>query len=139
LFGGGFGEQWDRKYSDIHIFDTRTNVWTKPKVIGSAPVCTFTVAFAVGNFMFIFGGQSLDDNNLTNTLYCFDTVSLEWKKMDTGADRKCPSQRDMASGNIIGNKMVMFGGYCGAAVDSWWQLDIDPLLVGPQSALLPHA
>jgi len=137
LFGGGFGEQWDRKYSDVHVFDTNTNIWTKPKVSGSAPVCTFTVAFAVGNFMFIFGGQSLADNNLTNSLYCLDTVSLEWTLMDTGIN--VPSQRDMASGNVVGNNMIMFGGYHGMAVDSWWSLEIDPVLAGPQSALLPHA
>lgn len=26
LFGGGCGEQWDSKFSDVYVFDTTTNV-----------------------------------------------------------------------------------------------------------------
>jgi len=136
LFGGGCGEQWDRKFSDVHVFDISTNRWSKPKINGSAPVCTFTVAFGVGTFMFVFGGQSVYDNSLTNDLYVLDTVSLEWKKLQ--AANTYPSSRDMASGNVVDCNMFMFGGYCGAAIDSWWNLQLDPVLVDTHS-MPPYA
>jgi len=135
LFGGGCGEQWDKKFADIHVFDTTTSIWTKPVVTGSAPVCTFTAAFAMGVFMFVFGGQSLYDNNLTNDLYALDTVALTWTKVQ--AENAYPSARDMASGNVIGNNMYMFGGYCGAAIDSWWHLKMDPMLGDLQESMNP--
>lgn len=124
LFGGGCGEQWDSKFSDIYVFDTTTNEWTKPKITGQAPVCTFTVTFAAGVFLFVFGGQSLHDNNLTNELYCLDTVSLTWTNLVTTGTK--PGARDMASGNVVGNNMFMFGGYCGTAIDNLFKLHMDP-------------
>jgi len=124
LFGGGCGEQWDSKFSDVYVFDTTTNEWIKPKITGSAPVCTFTVTFAAGVFLFVFGGQSLHDNNLTNELYCLDTVSLTWTNLTTTGTK--PGARDMASGNIVGSSMYMFGGYCGTAIDNLFKLHMDP-------------
>jgi len=132
LFGGGCGEQWDMKYSDVHVFNPATNTWTRPKITGQAPVCTFTVAFVLGVFLFVFGGQSLHDNNLTNDLYVLDTVSMEWGKIV--AQNQYPSPRDMASGNVVDNVMHMFGGYCGSAIDNFYMLQMDPALGGPPRA-----
>jgi len=140
LFGGGCGEQWDMKYSDVHIFNPQTNTWVRPKIQGHAPVCTFTVAFVLGVFLFVFGGQSLYDNNLTNDLYILDTVSMEWNKIQ--AQNGSPSPRDMASGNVVENNMYMFGGYCGQAIDSLYVLQMDPILEGvkrPKNSLPPNA
>lgn len=136
LFGGGCGEQWDSKFSDVFVFDTTTNEWTKPKITGNAPVCTFTVTFAAGVFLFVFGGQSLNDNNLTNELYCLDTVSMQWHKLS--ADDK-PGARDMASGNVVGSSMFMFGGYCGSAIDTLYKLQMDPKIADTQVSLPPRA
>jgi Rab9 effector protein with kelch motifs len=137
LFGGGCGEQWDVKYNDIHVFDPATNVWTKPKVHGIAPVCTFTIAFSSGVFLFLFGGQSIYDNNLTNDLYVLDTVHMAWTKLQ--AHNAYPSARDMASGNVVANTMHMFGGYCGAAIDSFFMLQMDPALDPNPISLPPYA
>jgi len=138
LFGGGCGEQWDSKFSDVFVFDTTTNEWTKPKITGHAPVCTFTVTFAAGVFLFVFGGQSLSDNNLTNELYCLDTVSLTWTNLTTTGTK--PGARDMASGNIVGSSMVMFGGYCGTAIDNLFKLHMDPEIAEtPAPCQLPNA
>lgn len=139
LFGGGCGEQWDSKFSDVYVFDTTTNEWTKPKINGQAPVCTFTVSFAAGVFLFVFGGQSLHDNNLTNELYCLDTVSLTWTNLTTTGTK--PGARDMASGNTIGSSMVMFGGYCGTAIDNLFKLHMDPDIADalPAPSQLPNA
>lgn len=138
LFGGGCGEQWDSKFSDVYVYDTITNEWTKPKITGQAPVCTFTVTFAAGVFLFVFGGQSLHDNNLTNELYCLDTVSLTWTNLTTTGTK--PGARDMASGNILGSSMVMFGGYCGTAIDNLFKLHMDPEIAEvPAPCQLPNA
>jgi len=134
LFGGGCGEQWDMKYSDVHVFNPETNTWLRPKIQGQAPVCTFTVAFVLGVFLFVFGGQSLLDNNLTNDLYVLDTVSMEWSKLQ--AQNPYPSPRDMASGNVVDNNMHMFGGYCGSAIDNFFTLQMDPVLGGNPRAKL---
>eukprot|EP00026_Physarum_polycephalum_P007327 Phypoly_transcript_07386.p1 GENE.Phypoly_transcript_07386~~Phypoly_transcript_07386.p1 ORF type:complete len:415 (+),score=66.17 Phypoly_transcript_07386:141-1385(+) len=138
LFGGGCGEQWDSKFSDVYVFDTTANEWMKPKITGSAPVCTFTVTFAAGVFLFVFGGQSLHDNNLTNELYCLDTVSLTWTNLTTTGTK--PGARDMASGNVVGPNMYMFGGYCGTAIDNLFKLHMDPEIANLQSpSQLPNA
>jgi len=135
LFGGGCGEQWDMKFADVFVFDTTNNTWTKPKVTGQAPVCTFTVAFSAGVFLFVFGGQSLADNNLTNELYCLDTVSMTWTHL--GATGEKPGARDMASGNVVDSCMYMFGGYCGTAIDTLYKLQMDPEISGMQPGSLP--
>jgi len=137
LFGGGCGEQWDLKFSDVYVFDTNTFEWMKPKVTGQAPVCTFTVTFSVGVFLFVFGGQSFTDNNLTSELYCLDTVSMTWNKVVTTGER--PSPRDMASGNVVGSSMYMFGGYCGTAIDNLLQLQLDPSIIEPKTSLPPNS
>jgi len=136
LFGGGCGEQWDHKFADVYVFDTTTNEWIKPKVVGMAPVCTFTVTFSVGVFLFVFGGQSFTDNNLTAELYCLDTVSMTWSKVIPAGER--PSPRDMASGNVVGSSMYMFGGYCGTAIDNLFKLQMDPAIMEPKTSLPPH-
>jgi len=140
LFGGGCGEQWDLKYADVHVYNPSSNTWQRPKITGQAPVCTFTVAFVLGVFLFVFGGQSLYDNNLTNDLYVLDTVSMEWTKLV--AQNPYPSPRDMASGNVVDNVMYMFGGYCGSAIDNFYMLQMDPALGGVPAkrlTLMPNA
>lgn len=138
LFGGGCGEQWDSKFSDVFVYDTTTNEWVKPAITGHAPVCTFTVAFSAGVFLFIFGGQSLNDNNLTNELYCLDTVSMTWTNVNTAGSK--PGARDMASGNVVGSAMYMFGGYCGNAINSLYKLEMDPAIAAlPSTSLSPFA
>jgi len=137
LFGGGCGEQWDLKFADVFVFDTISHEWIKPKVTGQAPVCTFTVAFSAGVFLFVFGGQSLHDNNLTNDLYCLDTVSMTWTHLTATGDK--PGARDMASGNIVDTSMFMFGGYCGTAIETLYKLQMDPEISGAQLSLPPHS
>lgn len=136
LFGGGCGEQWDLKFADIYVFDTITNEWMKPKLTGSAPVCTFTVTFSAGVFLFVFGGQSLQDNNLTSELYCLDTVSMTWTNLVATGEK--PGARDMASGNVVDSNMYMFGGYCGTAIENFYKLQMDPDIVAKLS-LPPRA
>ena len=66
----------------------------KPKITGQAPVCTFTVTFAAGVFLFVFGGQSLHDNNLTNELYCLDTVRCDMERKIKEQERKRKREKE---------------------------------------------
>jgi len=129
LFGGGSGEHWDRKFNDVYVYDPEKNLWTKPQVTEPAQVCTFTIAFSTGPFLFVFGGQSLADNSLTNDLHVLDTISWTWKKL--ALSDPIPASRDMGSGSIVGNSMHMFGGYCGTAIDNFFTLQITPALQHP--------
>eukprot|EP01133_Synstelium_polycarpum_P015082 gene15082-17855_t len=115
LFGGGYGLQWEKKYNDVHIYDPLVNRWTKVAVKGSAPVSTFTITFSAGPFMFVFGGQSIINDSLTNDLYMLDTINMEWTKIEAQSP---PFPSDMGSGNIVGSTLFMFGGYNSNAIDS---------------------
>eukprot|EP01132_Coremiostelium_polycephalum_P003589 gene3589-4471_t len=121
LFGGGFGGNWDKKYNHVHIYDPIANSWILMKVMGEAPVCTFTVSFSAGPFLFVFGGQSVNDDTLTNDFYMLDTVNMAWTKIETQC---APFPRDMGSGSIVGSTMYMFGGFCINALDSLYELNM---------------
>ncbi|GAM23895.1 hypothetical protein SAMD00019534_070700, partial [Acytostelium subglobosum LB1] len=114
LFGGGSGYQWESKYNDIHIYDLLVNRWTKVSMKGSAPVCTFSAGFSAGPFFFVYGGQSIKDDTLTNDLFMLDTVNMSWTKIET---ENAPFPRDMGSGNLVGSNMYIFGGLRGIAMD----------------------
>eukprot|EP01113_Clastostelium_recurvatum_P037016 TRINITY_DN536_c0_g1_i1.p1 TRINITY_DN536_c0_g1~~TRINITY_DN536_c0_g1_i1.p1 ORF type:complete len:481 (+),score=155.35 TRINITY_DN536_c0_g1_i1:105-1547(+) len=129
MFGGGSGELWDKKYNDVYIYDPRLNMWQTPTIQGAAPVCTFTLAFVTGPFLFLFGGQSLTDTSLTNDLFVLDTIAWTWTKME--AHGVFPTARDMGSGSMVGDSMYMFGGYCGAAIDTFFRLQMSPSLFNP--------
>ncbi|EGC30194.1 hypothetical protein DICPUDRAFT_41793 [Dictyostelium purpureum] len=121
LFGGGYGGQWDVKYNDIHIYDRTFNKWTKVQTKGDIPVCTFTVSWVVGPFLFVYGGQSVKDDLLTNDLFMLDTVNMEWNKIPTQCT---PFPRDMGSGSIVGSTLYMFGGFSSTPLDSLFSLDM---------------
>ncbi|KAN0018663.1 hypothetical protein ACTFIU_008592 [Dictyostelium citrinum] len=121
LFGGGYGSQWDIKYNDVHIYDRSLNRWTKVKTKGDINVCTFTVSWSVGPFLFIYGGQSVKDDLLTNDLYMLDTVNMEWSSINTNCT---PFPRDMGSGALVGSTLYMFGGFSSTPLDSLFSLDL---------------
>ena len=54
--------------------------------------------------------------------FFFFVCSLTWTNLTTTGTK--PGARDMASGNLIGSSMFMFGGYCGTAIDNLFKLRI---------------
>ncbi|KYQ93366.1 Kelch repeat-containing protein [Tieghemostelium lacteum] len=121
LFGGGSGPSWENKFNDIYIYDPKTNYWKKAQTKGDIPVSTFTVSYKVGNFLLVFGGQSMEDSTLTNDLYMLDTFNMEWTKIESDSP---PIPRDMACGSVIDNTLYLFGGYLGVPTDSLCALDL---------------
>ncbi|KAF2078325.1 hypothetical protein CYY_000417 [Polysphondylium violaceum] len=120
LFGGGYGGNWDKKYNEIHIFDPSNNTWLKADVKGELPVSTFAICFPMGPFLFVFGGQAMTNDCLTNDLYMLDTINMEWSKVEVSFP---PIPRDMGSGSIVGNTFYLFGGFCGVPLNSLCSLN----------------
>jgi len=120
LFGGGFGGNWDKKYNEIHIYEPTYNTWLKADVKGDLPVSTFAICFPMGPFLFVFGGQSMSNDCLTNDLYMLDTINMEWSKVEVSFP---PIPRDMGSGSIVGNTFYLFGGFCGVPLNSLCSLN----------------
>ncbi|GAM25474.1 hypothetical protein SAMD00019534_086490, partial [Acytostelium subglobosum LB1] len=114
LFGGGAGDSWRERFNDIHIFNTETSSWRRvPSTI--VRVCTFCSVFVVGTLVAVFGGQHLIKGKVTRKLYFFDTISESWHKQEFSQGG--PNPRDMASTEVVGDRIYMFGGYDGRAMD----------------------
>jgi N-acetylneuraminic acid mutarotase len=121
LFGGGVwtptpNSKWMVKYNDIFCFDPATLMWTKLKTSGEFQVCTFTMPFVLGHFIFVFGGQSTVTDYCTNYLFCFDTVSNQWSEIKCDAT-ELPKKRDVGTINICGEQIVLFAGSSGGPIN----------------------
>jgi len=127
LFGGGVWNEtngWVEKYNDIHMFDTRTNSWSKPSCTGDIDTSTFSISFAVGRFLFVFGGGSKPKHCVTNDIYILDTSSYVWSHPEF-EDAAKPQPRDMGTACLVGSAVYFMGGYAGGAVDYFNKLVIE--------------
>lgn len=118
LFGGGVWnerEGWVHKFNDLYILDTETLHWTKPECQGKIDTSTFPISFAVGRFLFIFGGGSKPLHSVTNDLYILDTATLTWSSPSSEGDK--PQPRDMGTASAVGDSVYFLGGYAGGAVE----------------------
>jgi N-acetylneuraminic acid mutarotase len=118
LFGGGVWnerEGWVHKFNDLYILDTETMHWTKPECQGKIDTSTFPISFAVGRFLFIFGGGSKPLHSVTNDLYILDTATLTWSSPDSEGTK--PQPRDMGTASAVGDSVYFLGGYAGGAVE----------------------
>ncbi|EFA80200.1 hypothetical protein PPL_07022 [Heterostelium album PN500] len=115
MFGGGAGDSWRERFNDMHIYDTETNVWRRVPSIPLVRVCTFSSVFVIGNLVGVFGGQHLIKGKVTKKMYFFDTLSESWSKQEF--THSGPNPRDMASADVVGDRIYMFGGYDGRAMD----------------------
>eukprot|EP01111_Echinosteliopsis_oligospora_P009374 TRINITY_DN272_c0_g1_i1.p1 TRINITY_DN272_c0_g1~~TRINITY_DN272_c0_g1_i1.p1 ORF type:complete len:422 (-),score=102.58 TRINITY_DN272_c0_g1_i1:140-1405(-) len=134
LFGGGVWnerEGWVSKFNDLHVLDTDTMTWTKPQCKGTIDTSTFPISFAVGRFLFVFGGGSKPNHCVTNDLYCLDTATYTWTMPDTEGAK--PQPRDMGSASVVGDNIYFLGGYAGGAVEYFDRMNIScsPLLALP--------
>jgi len=121
LFGGGVWQpkpdRWIKKFNDIWYFDTQLEEWFKPTTTNSIPICSFPVSFVIKYWIFFFGGQKLMEHNITNELYCFDTVSglcTHFNKDQILGD--LPNPRDLGTASYVNGKCFMFAGSSGTPV-----------------------
>jgi len=125
LYGGGVWnerEGWVSKFNDLHVLDTDTMIWSKVQCKGTIDAATFPISFAVGRFLFIFGGGSKANQCVTNDLYCLDTATYTWTMPSVEGIR--PHPRDMGSASVVGENVYLMGGYAGGAVDYFNRLNI---------------
>lgn len=118
LFGGGVWnerEGWVHKFNDLYVLDTETLQWTKPECQGKIDTSTFPISFAIGRFMFIFGGGSKPLHSVTNDLYILDTATMTWSSPESDGSK--PQPRDMGTASAVGDSVYFLGGYAGGAVE----------------------
>ncbi|GAM26406.1 hypothetical protein SAMD00019534_095810, partial [Acytostelium subglobosum LB1] len=120
MFGGGIWNEvdgWTHKFNDIFVFDTLTNVWTRPVTKGEIHTSTFAISFAIGRFLFIFGGGSKPRHCVTNDTYILDTESFQWISKFTPGDDGNVRARDMGTACVAGGEVYFLGGYAGGPTD----------------------
>jgi N-acetylneuraminic acid mutarotase len=118
LFGGGVWnerEGWVHKFNDLYVLDTETMHWTKPDCQGKIESSTFPISFAIGRFLFVFGGGSKPSHCVTNDLYVLDTATMQWSSPE--CDGAKPSARDMGTASHVGDSVYFLGGYAGGAME----------------------
>jgi len=103
VFGGSDGQEC---FSDLHILDTASNVWSKVKVVNPFPRLAHT-ANLVGPMLFVFGGH--DGCDYTNELSSLNLESMEWLKMSTTGTP--PSARGYHTAVLTDSRLFVFGGY----------------------------
>jgi len=118
LFGGGVWNErqgWVEKFNDVYVLDTHTMNWTKPQCSGTVETSTFPITFAIGRYLFVFGGGSRPKHCVTNDLHLLDTATYTWSMPQVEGTK--PQPRDMGTACVVGNTVYFFGGYAGGAVD----------------------
>jgi len=120
LFGGGVWTptpiaKWIHKFNDIYEFSPSTNHWIKLHTKGKVSVCTFTMPFVIGHFIFIFGGQSIETDFCTNSLFCFDTVRHNWEEIKVEGD--IPSLRDVGTACLVKTGIILWAGASGGPIN----------------------
>jgi hypothetical protein len=125
MFGGGVwkpdpNSSWLNKYNDIYCYDPVTNIWTKlskEKSKVQPNVCTFSMVFSIAQFVFVFGGQSMDSLMCSDDLFCFDTVTQEWSQIDYKCTGDRPRRRDVGTVSVVGNRIILFAGSSGGPIN----------------------
>jgi N-acetylneuraminic acid mutarotase len=126
LFGGGVWNErqgWVEKFNDVYVLDTHTMNWTKPQCSGTVETSTFPITFAVGRYLFVFGGGSRPKHCVTNDLHILDTATYTWSMPQVEGVK--PQPRDMGTACVVGNAVYLFGGYAGGAVDYFDKLVLE--------------
>ncbi|KAL0477197.1 hypothetical protein AKO1_005893 [Acrasis kona] len=118
LHGGAYWVQnrhearWREAYKQTMLFDTKTCWWTLLKTTGCGPdVGSFPTSCLIGTQWFFISGAT--ENNVTEDIYCFDTVLYRWRHMKEKGYHAdglscCPYTH---YGPNRQQKILVFGGY----------------------------
>lgn len=121
----------------VHVLDTLTYRWTKPRILGDKAPCPRRahVACLHRSAIYVFGGG--DGDGALNDIWRLDVgdaAKMSWKLVsgpDRGRDRR-PKARGYHSGNMSGSKLIIFGGSDGAeCFEDVWIYDVDTHLWTP--------
>lgn len=125
-FGGHyFGGNNNFVYlNDTLVFDTDAQVWLDVKCKGTPPSERYNhSASLVGNRMFVFGGKGPNGDVLGDMAY-LDIETWRWHPVKWTT--KAPSPRFDHAHVVVGNKVVVYGGWDGkTSCRDIWVFDTD--------------
>jgi N-acetylneuraminic acid mutarotase len=143
VFGGGDGPAY---YNDVYILDTVNFRWSKPKVMGVPPSKRRAhTACLYRNGVYVFGGG--DGVRALNDVWRLDVSDvnkLSWKLISSPSaaestssketvesknlDNK-PKARGYHTANMVGSKLIIFGGSDGGeCFRDVWVFDVETLV-----------
>jgi len=119
LFGGGIWgkeEGWTAQSNDLYVYDTKEHIWSLVPVPKETkpPVCTYPFVFTLKNNFCIFGGASMEGSTVKNQMYMWDVLLRKWIELQITGEIISP--RSIGTANVVGNELVLWGGYCGGVV-----------------------
>lgn len=142
VFGGGDGPAY---YNDVYILDTVNFRWSKPKVSGTPPSKRRAhTACLYRNGIYVFGGgdgvRALNDvwrldvsdvNKLSWKLISAPTVESTSSReaVDSKQVETKPKARGYHTANMVGSKLIIFGGSDGGeCFRDVWVFDVETLV-----------
>ncbi|KAH7196758.1 uncharacterized protein B0J16DRAFT_326587 [Fusarium flagelliforme] len=132
VFGGGDGPEY---YNDVYVLDTTNFRWTKPRIIGEKMPSKRRAhtACLYKNGLYIFGGG--DGVRALNDIWRLDVADvnkMSWRlvsssdKASPGTKDYRPKARGYHTANMVGSKLIIFGGSDGGeCFDDVWVYDVD--------------
>ncbi|ODA77548.1 hypothetical protein RJ55_07177 [Drechmeria coniospora] len=132
VFGGGDGPAY---YNDVHVLDTVNFRWTRPQVLGDRLPSKRRAhtACLYKNGIYVFGGG--DGVRALNDIWRLDVgdgAKMSWKLISSparaaaGTDDGRPRARGYHTANMVGGKLIVFGGSDGGeCFDDVWVYDVD--------------
>lgn len=134
VFGGGDGPDY---YNDVYVLDTMNFRWTRPRIVGdkvpSKRRAHTACLYKMGIYVFG-GGDGVRALNDIWRLDVSDSTKMSWRlisapvKASSSSDKKetCPKARGYHTANMVGGKLIIFGGSDGGeCFDDVWIYDID--------------
>jgi N-acetylneuraminic acid mutarotase len=141
VFGGGDGPAY---YNDVYVLDTTNFRWSKPAVLGEPPSKRRAhTACLYRNGIYVFGGG--DGVRALNDIWRLDVSDfskLSWKMVSSSTTADAPAPRDAKhrkpkprgyhTANIVGGKLIVFGGSDGGeCFRDVWIFNIETLTWKP--------
>ncbi|KAI9899186.1 hypothetical protein N3K66_005647 [Trichothecium roseum] len=132
VFGGGDGPAY---YNDVYVLDTANMKWTRPRILGDKMPSKRRAhtACLYKNGIYVFGGG--DGVRALNDIWRLDVSDLSkmsWRLISNpertasgGRDYR-PKARGYHTANMVGSKLIIFGGSDGGeCFDDVWVYDVD--------------
>eukprot|EP01080_Neovahlkampfia_damariscottae_P002654 gene2654-3851_t len=105
IIGGTDGSTY---FNDIHIFDLKTKQFHHIDYKGNFIARAHHTTILYEMNLFIFGGGN--DNKIFNDIQCIDIAQMKNQQIQPTSNGITPTQKMSHSSEIIGNKMIVFGG-----------------------------
>eukprot|EP00887_Chlorella_sp_A99_P006672 scaffold3.g6672.t1 len=127
---------------DLHVLQCEQEAWFSPEPAAVGPAArAFHAAAVIGRRVYIFGGhvfiKAQHKLHHFHDLWCLNTDSWEWSRLDFSPEAPHPSPRDRASMAVVGDsKLLVYGGAdsTNKRLDDAWVFDLQ---AGTWSELRP--